>query len=131
MGWEVYPQGLTDLLVRLRREYPLPPVYITENGAAYPDGPTAPGRVEDTLRCDYLRRHIGAVQQAIEAEVDVRGYFVWSLFDNFEWSFGYTKRFGIVHVDYSNGQRTPKDSAHWYRDFIAAQTARVSVTPTP
>ncbi|HUG23438.1 GH1 family beta-glucosidase [Piscinibacter sp.] len=127
MGWEVYPQGLTDLLVRLGREYPLPPLYITENGAAYPDVPSGE-HVHDPLRADYLRRHIGAVREAITAGVDVRGYFVWSLFDNFEWAFGYSKRFGMVYVDYASGQRIPKDSAFWYRDFIAAQSAR-HVTP--
>lgn len=120
MGWEVYPQGLTELLVRLRRDYPLPPVYITENGAAFADAPDAQGRVHDGDRCRYLQRHIAAVGDAIAADVDVRGYFVWSLFDNFEWPFGYTKRFGIVHVDYATQQRTPKDSALWYREFIAA-----------
>lgn len=129
MGWEVYPQGLTELMLRLHRDYPLPPLVITENGAAYQDHPNPAGRVPDTLRCDYLRRHIGAVGDAIAAGVDVRGYFVWSLFDNFEWAFGYSKRFGIVHVDYASGQRTPKDSAWWYRDFIAAQTARQAVAP--
>jgi beta-glucosidase len=133
MGWEVYPQGLTELLVRLRRDYPLPPVYITENGAAYPDGPGGDQRVHDALRADYLRRHIAAVGDAIAADVDVRGYFVWSLFDNFEWAFGYTKRFGIVHVDYATQQRTPKDSALWYRDFIAqhAAASAPAATATP
>lgn len=123
MGWEVYPQGLTELLLRLQCDYPLPPVYITENGAAYADPPAADGRVHDPARTDYLRRHIGAVADAIAAGVDVRGYFVWSLFDNFEWAFGYSKRFGIVHVDFETQRRTPKDSARWYRDFIAAQEA--------
>ena len=129
MGWEVYPQGLTELMLRLHRDYTLPPLYITENGAAYQDGLVSGGRVPDPLRAEYLRRHIGAVGDAIAAGVDVRGYFCWSLFDNFEWAFGYSKRFGIVHVDYASGLRTPKDSAYWYRDFIAAQTARQAVTP--
>ncbi len=123
MGWEVYPTGLTELLVRLKRDYSPPPIYITENGAAYPDVPVPPGRVEDPQRCEYLRRHIGAVLDAIEAGVDVRGYFVWSLFDNFEWAFGYSKRFGIVYVDYDTQARIPKDSAWWYRDFVARQAA--------
>jgi beta-glucosidase len=126
MGWEVYPTGLTELLVRLKRDYSPPPIYITENGAAYPDVPASPTRVEDPQRCEYLRRHIGAVQDAIEAGVDVRGYFVWSLFDNFEWAFGYSKRFGIVYVDYETQARIPKDSAWWYRDFMAGQAARVA-----
>jgi len=122
MGWEVCPQGLTELLLRLQRDYPLPPLYITENGAAYPDRVAASQRVHDPLRIDYLRRHIAALREAIAAGVDVRGYFVWSLLDNFEWTSGYTKRFGIVHVDRETLQRTPKDSAFWYRDFIAAQS---------
>ncbi|RQP23099.1 beta-glucosidase [Albitalea terrae] len=124
MGWEVYPTGLTELLVRLQADYSPPPIYITENGAAYPDGPDADGHVHDTRRSEYLRRHIGAVLDAIDAGVDVRGYFVWSLFDNFEWAFGYSKRFGIVWVDYDTQQRIPKDSAFWYRDFVAGQMAR-------
>jgi len=129
MGWEVYPAGLTELLVRLHRDYPLPPLFITENGAAYPDAPSDDERVRDPLRTNYLRRHIGAVHDAMNAGVDVRGYFVWSLFDNFEWAFGYTKRFGIVYVDYETQRRIPKDSAYWYRDFIAAQTQRSVTTP--
>jgi beta-glucosidase len=126
MGWEVYPQGLTDLLLRLDSDYPLPPVYITENGAAYPEGPDDAGVVHDASRTDYLRRHIEATRQAIVRGVDVRGYFVWSLFDNFEWAFGYTKRFGTVYVDYGTQKRTPKESAWWYRDFVAAQTTPAS-----
>ena len=131
MGWEVYPQGLTELLLRLKREYPVPPIYITENGAAYADVLASPDRVKDGDRCEYLRRHIGAVRAVIEADVDVRGYFVWSLFDNFEWAFGYSKRFGIVHVDYETQKRTPKDSAFWYRDFIAAQAERSAAASAP
>jgi beta-glucosidase len=130
MGWEVYPTGLTELLVRLKRDYSPPPIVITENGAAYPDVPASATRVEDPQRCEYLRRHIGAVLDAIEAGVDVRGYFVWSLFDNFEWAFGYSKRFGIVYVDYDTQARIPKDSAWWYRDFMAGQAARqAAATP--
>lgn len=124
MGWEVYPQGLTQLLVRLQNEYDIPPLYVMENGAAYADGPCNHGRVHDDSRVAYLQRHIAAVGDAIDAGVDVRGYFVWSLFDNFEWAFGLSKRFGLVHVDYQTLQRTPKDSALWYRDFIALQKLR-------
>jgi beta-glucosidase len=120
MGWEVYPEGLTELLTRLHRDYALPPVYITENGAAYQDQ-LIDSRIADEQRITYLRTHISAMADAIAAGVDVRGYFVWSLFDNFEWAFGYSKRFGIVYVDYANGNRIPKDSALWYRDFIAQQ----------
>ena len=117
MGWEVYPRGLTELLVRLHTDYALPPVYITENGAAYPDRVTD-GRIVDTQRIDFLRAHIAALADAIEAGVRVDGYFVWSLLDNFEWAEGYAKRFGIVRVDYDTRRRTPKDSALWYRDFL-------------
>jgi len=119
MGWEICPEGLTELLLRLHRDYPLPPVFITENGAAFPDR-LVDGRVVDTARVRYLQTHIAAVADAIEAGVDVRGYFAWSLLDNFEWASGYAKRFGIVYVDYATQQRIPKDSAYWYRDFLAA-----------
>ncbi len=124
MGWEVYPDGLTELLLRLNRDYTLPPVYITENGAAYRDQVEA-GRVHDTERTDYIRRHIDAVGRAMAQGVDVRGFFVWSLFDNFEWSLGYTRRFGIVHVDYATQRRIVKDSGRWYRDFIGG------IAPSP
>ncbi len=120
MGWEVYPAGLTELLVRLQRDYRLPPLYITENGAAYQDT-VVDGRIDDAARTTYLRTHIAAVHDAIAAGVDVRGYFAWSLFDNFEWAMGYSKRFGIVYVDYASGKRIPKASALWYRDFIQQQ----------
>lgn len=121
MGWEVYPQGLTELLLRLQRDYPqLPPVYITENGAAFQDE-CREGRVPDAARVRYLQQHIQAVQDAIAQGARVHGYMVWSLLDNFEWAFGYSKRFGIVHVDYETLQRTPKDSALWYRDFLKGE----------
>jgi beta-glucosidase len=120
MGWEIYPQGLTELLVKLKGEYDLPPIYITENGMARADQ-LFHGQVDDQERIDYVRRHLDALRAAMEQGVDVRGYFLWSLLDNFEWNSGYAKRFGIVHVDYANQQRTPKASAHWYREFIAAQ----------
>jgi beta-glucosidase len=119
-GWEVYPQALTELLVWFKDTYGDLPVYVTENGAAFFDPPVADGgRVRDPLRIDYLKKHIGAVHDAIEAGVDVRGYMAWSLLDNLEWSLGYSKRFGIVHVDYQTQQRTPKDSARWYSRVIA------------
>ncbi len=117
MGWEVYPPGLTELLVRLHTDYALPPVYITENGAAYPDL-VEEGRIRDTQRLEFLRAHIAALADALDAGVRVDGYFVWSLLDNFEWAEGFAKRFGIVRVDYDTGRRTPKDSALWYRDFL-------------
>ena len=113
MGWEVYPAGLTELLMRLHRDYALPPLYITENGAAFPDA------IEDENRRQYLESHIAAVADAIRDGVDVRGYFVWSLLDNFEWASGYLKRFGIVHVDYATQTRTLKRSALWYQRLVS------------
>jgi beta-glucosidase len=117
MGWEVYPRGLTELLLTLHREYRLPPVYVTENGGAFKDD-VRQGQVHDADRTEYLHSHIAAVADAIDQGVPMGGYMVWSLMDNFEWSSGYAKRFGIVHVDYATQQRTPKDSALWYRDFV-------------
>lgn len=123
MGWEVYPQGLTDLLLRIHRDYPLPPVYITENGMANADE-RVNGKVADTARIDYLRSHLEALAKAIEAGVDVRGFYYWSLLDNYEWDSGYAKRFGLIHVDYASQTRMLKDSAHWYRDFVAGMRGR-------
>jgi beta-glucosidase len=120
MGWEIYPRGLTELLVKLNQEYALPPIYITENGMASADRIVA-GEVNDEARIDYVRRHLAALAEAMAQGVDVRGYFLWSLLDNFEWNSGYGKRFGIVHVDYATQKRTPKASAKWYCDFIARQ----------
>ncbi|GGP17851.1 GH1 family beta-glucosidase [Silvimonas iriomotensis] len=121
MGWEIYPKGLTDLLLRLKREYAdLPPILITENGMANPDT-IKDGAVNDPQRIDFLQRHLGALKDAMDAGVDIRGYFEWSLLDNFEWDSGLSKRFGIVHVDYQTQKRTLKDSAHWYREFISQQ----------
>jgi beta-glucosidase len=117
MGWEIYPRGLTGLLLTLHRDYTLPPVFITENGGAFKD-PLIAGRVHDADRIDYLQSHIAAVAEAMRQGVPVAGYMVWSLMDNFEWSSGYAKRFGIVHVDYATQQRTLKDSALWYREFL-------------
>ncbi|MFT3954140.1 MAG: GH1 family beta-glucosidase [Piscinibacter sp.] len=122
MGWEVYPQGLAELLVGLQRDYTLPPIYITENGMANADT-LVDGRVGDTARIAYMKGHLEALAQAIAAGVDVRGFFYWSLLDNYEWDSGYDKRFGLVHVDYATQQRTLKDSAHWYREFVARQRA--------
>ena len=118
MGWEIYPDGLRELLLTLHRDYALPPTYITENGGAFPD-PLADGRVRDADRTDYLATHIHAVGEALAQGVPMAGYMVWSLMDNFEWASGYAKRFGIVHVDYDTLARTPKDSALWYRDLVA------------
>ncbi len=119
MGWPITPDGLRALLVELRETYPdLPPLYITENGCAY-DDPLVDGTCHDPRRISYLDAHLRALHAAIEAGVDVRGYFEWSLLDNFEWSHGYHKRFGLVHIDYDTQVRTPRDSAWWYRDVIA------------
>jgi beta-glucosidase len=120
MGWEVFPQGLHDVLVRIDREYKPPKIYITESGAAYADGPDATRRVADTRRVDYLRGHLTAAHNAIADGVPLHGYFAWSLLDNFEWAHGYDKRFGLFWVDFATQQRVPKDSAFWYRDVIAA-----------
>ena len=119
-GWEVHPPALTDLLLWFKRLYGDIPLYITENGSAFYDPPRAgESGVNDPLRCDYLKRHVAAIGDAIEAGVDVRGYMAWSLLDNLEWALGYTKRFGIVHVDFETQARTPKDSARLYARIIA------------
>jgi beta-glucosidase len=123
MGWEIVPEVLTQHLVRLARDYLPPPMFITENGMANADVVTADG-VDDAPRVDYLREHLAAVARAIELGADVRGYMYWSLLDNFEWDSGYAKRFGLFRVDYETQARTPKRSAHWYREFIASHKAR-------
>ncbi len=117
MGWEIYPQGLYDLLTGLHAQYKLPPVYITENGMAHADVLTD-GQVDDEPRIDYVRRHLDVLAAAREQGVDLRGYFYWSLMDNYEWDSGYAKRFGLLHVDYNTQKRTPKRSAHWYREVV-------------
>ncbi|WP_328296697.1 GH1 family beta-glucosidase [Streptomyces sp. NBC_00435] len=119
MDWPVDPGGLYELLTRLRDELPGVPLLITENGAAYGDYADPEGAVHDPERIAYLRGHLAAVHRAISDGADVRGYFVWSLLDNFEWAYGYSKRFGIVHVDFATQRRTPKDSARWYAEVIA------------
>jgi len=120
MGWEVFPQGLFDLLVRLEREYRPRKIYITENGAAYTDTVDATGRVADARRVEYMRDHLVAAHRALAAGVPLHGYFAWSLLDNFEWAHGYTKRFGLFGVDYTTQARIPKSSAFWYRAVVAA-----------
>jgi len=127
MGWEVNPAGLRTLLVRLGREYGnLPPLYVTENGAAYDDIVSDDGRVHDVKRTGYIVDHIQSVQDAIADGADIRGYFVWSLLDNFEWAWGYNKRFGIVRVDYESQVRTIKVSGREYARIIAS-----AKRPTP
>jgi beta-glucosidase len=121
-GWEVCAPALTDTLVWVKQRYGDLPLYVTENGAAFFDPPALEAdHLADPLRVDYLRTHITAVHAAMARGVDVRGYFVWSLLDNFEWSHGYSKRFGIVHVDFATQTRTPKDSARFYAKVIASK----------
>ena len=126
MGWEVFPQGLTDTLLWIKERFGNPPVYITENGAAFADPETVAAAVlDDPARVDYFRTHIRAVHTAMRAGSDVRGYFAWSMLDNFEWALGYSKRFGIIHVDYVTQKRTLKASARFYADVIASNGAAV------
>jgi beta-glucosidase len=122
MGWEVYPDSLVELLVRLRDDYAVPPIYVTENGAAF-DDTRRNGAVDDPERTAYIARHVDALARAVELGVPLAGYFVWSLLDNFEWTRGYAKRFGLVYVDYETLERVPKASFHWYRELIAEQVA--------
>ncbi len=120
MGWEIFPQAFTELLVSLNRKYTLPPIYITENGCALKDE-LVEGEINDVGRIDYYNAHLNALHDAMEQGVDVRGYFAWSLMDNFEWAEGYLKRFGLVYVDYKTQQRIPKASALAYRDFLLSR----------
>jgi beta-glucosidase len=119
MDWEVQPEGLTELLVSLTRDYPGLPLYVTENGAAYPDEFTQDGEIHDTDRIAFLDGHLRACHAAVEQGVDLRGYFCWTLLDNLEWAEGYAKRFGLVHVDFETQKRTPKDSARWYSNVVS------------
>ncbi|SNY49046.1 beta-glucosidase [Arsukibacterium tuosuense] len=122
MGWEIYPAGLTEILLDINQRYQLPPVYITENGAAMPDR-LQQGQVQDKERIAYFQQHLQAVEDAINAGMRIDGYFAWSLMDNFEWAEGYAKRFGIVYVDYTTQQRTLKASAIALRDCFANRQA--------
>jgi beta-glucosidase len=125
MGWEIYPQGLEELLVGLHKQYKLPPIYITENGMAAKDK-LINGAVDDQDRLDFTRRHLEAIVRARHAGVDVRGYLYWSFMDNYEWDSGYDKRFGIVYVDYATQKRIPKASAYWLREMsIAASQMQI------
>jgi beta-glucosidase len=127
MDWEVYAPALTDVLLWVHERYGPLPLYVTENGAAFYDPPQADGgRLEDPLRVAYFRDHLRAVHTAIERGADVRGYFAWSLLDNYEWSHGYSKRFGIVHVDFETQERTPKASARFYADVIRTHGAMLT-----
>lgn len=122
MGWEVYPEGLYDLLMRLKADYAFPAYFITENGAAYPDQLGPDGQVNDLQRIAYLRAHFIQAARAVAEGCPLRGYFVWSLMDNFEWSHGFSKRFGLVYVDYKTLTRIPKASARWYSNVIATNS---------
>ncbi|MEZ5066412.1 MAG: GH1 family beta-glucosidase [bacterium] len=123
MGWEIFPAGLTRTLEDLTERYGRVPLYITENGAALREPESLNGdHWEDPERTAYLRSHLGAIRRAMDHGADVRGYFVWSLLDNFEWALGTEKRFGLVHVDFATGRRTPKSSARFYRDVIGRRT---------
>ncbi|MEU6055603.1 GH1 family beta-glucosidase [Streptomyces xanthochromogenes] len=127
MGWTIDPSGLYDLLLRYTKEAPGLPLLVTENGAACEDGPAPDGSVHDPDRIGYLHDHLATVRRAMEAGADVRGYYLWSLMDNFEWSFGYGKRFGAVYVDYATLARTPKSSARWYAEL--ARTGELPAVP--
>ncbi|MCI0182331.1 GH1 family beta-glucosidase [Sulfoacidibacillus ferrooxidans] len=124
MGWPINGKGLSDLLIRLTKEYGKLPYYITENGAAYPDVVESDGSIHDVARLAYLKEHLEALTVALQAGVDLRGYYLWSFMDNFEWAFGYSKRFGAVYVDYETQKRTPKDSILWYSQWIRELSAK-------
>jgi beta-glucosidase len=131
MGWEVFPRGLYDTLLRVHAEYGPPAVYITENGTALADEPDGEGRVRDVRRIEYMRAHLAEAHRALEAGVPLRGYFAWSLLDNFEWGQGYGRRFGLLRVDFATGERTPKESARWYRETAAANAVDIGGQPSP
>jgi beta-glucosidase len=124
-GWPVVPDALREWLIMFRARYraALPPIMITESGCAYNDEPDSSGVVDDRRRIDYLDAHLRAVATAIQRGVDVRGFYTWSLMDNFEWAEGLAQRFGLVHIDYETLRRTPKKSFRWYADVIAAQVS--------
>ncbi|MCP4410057.1 MAG: beta-glucosidase [Gammaproteobacteria bacterium] len=128
MGWEVYPPGLTNILLWVSDRYGKMPLYVTENGVAFDDPPVVDGRVNDIARAQYLHDHLLAARKAINAGVDLRGYFAWSLLDNFEWNHGYSKRFGLVHVDHNTQLRTPKASARLYSELISSHGTGLGVS---
>jgi beta-glucosidase len=130
-GWEVFPAGLTRSLLWVRERYGDVPIYVTENGAAFSDPPHPDGRVDDPLRVRYLHDHLLALLEAMRRGADVRGYFAWSLLDNYEWSRGYSLRFGLVHVDYGTQRRTRKASGAYYRDVIRSHGAVLADGPSP
>ena len=120
IGWQLDPAAFRDTLIDLHRRYRLP-IYVTENGAGAVESPNEAGEILDRERIDYLRSYGEALREAVAAGADVRGYFVWSLLDNFEWGAGYANRFGLVHVDFATQRRVPKASAHWYARMIRAE----------
>jgi beta-glucosidase len=124
MDWEVHPNGLETLLMRLTEEYGAQRIFVTENGSAYPDVVRADGTVDDPERTRFLEEHLAACARALRKGAPLAGYFAWSLLDNFEWAYGYEKRFGLVHVDYETLRRTIKGSGHRYADLIQAHRAR-------
>jgi beta-glucosidase len=125
----VYPEGLYDLLMRLKRDVAPKKVYITENGCAYGDAPDADGHIHDARRISYVQQHLLEALRARQDGVPLEGYFLWSLLDNFEWAYGYEKRFGIFWVDYETQKRLPKDSAHWYRRTISSNVVQDQPDP--
>jgi beta-glucosidase len=130
MGWEVFPQGLTDVLISLNSKFDLPPIYVAENGAAVRDT-LSDGEVSDECRIRYIQTHLDALDTAMRQGVNIAGYFYWSLLDNFEWAEGYSKRFGIVHVDFESQRRTMKASGRAYRDFLSHRAGSVGVDALP
>jgi len=118
MGWEVYPLGIYEILKRVQNDYSPPIIYITENGAAFPDRLDEEGKVKDDQRTSYLKEHLSFAHKAMEEGVRLKGYFVWSLMDNFEWTYGYSKRFGLIHIDYPTQKRIFKESAYWYKRVV-------------
>ncbi len=126
IGWEIYPEGLGRVVRNLADQWPLPPIWITENGAADNTGIAAEGECQDAMRLDYLQTHLAELTRLVASGIDIRGYYVWSLLDNFEWAHGYTQRFGVVHVDYETQQRTPKASARWLSDLMRAHTLQTA-----
>jgi beta-glucosidase len=121
IGWIVEPKGIEDLLLRLGRELPSIPLYVSENGAAYADYTDPAGQVADDERIHYLDRHLRAACAAIDQGIDLRGYWAWSFMDNFEWAFGFSKRFGLVYIDYPTGKRVLKSSFYWFQELIRSR----------
>jgi beta-glucosidase len=121
MGWEVYPEGLYELLTRVKADYDDPVIYVTENGFAGEDVLAPNGGIHDERRIDYLQKHLKQAVRALAAGIKLKGYFVWTLIDNFEWEDGWRPRFGLVYLDHKTLRRTVKDSGWWYRDFISCQ----------